>query len=569
VRFNVTQETLGPQQDDAPPELEIGLATLLILVLALIPLAWVFYHGPAGTFPAQVLARQYQAGAPANRAGAGLMYLATTYKAAAWGLILAQGLVMSVLIMAVSARAESLFPGRRASLWAAGFMAGSLEWLRWSALVAPDTLANSLGGLGLVAMMTRDVNQPRLRIFWIFCGLACLVLAGLLAHFWWIVMAGLAAWLLAGRLPSRWRIAVTVFVATGCIYFVVPGLVAGLVAQTPQREVLPGQVLGGYPDFQVNSGPLPANPGRLVALWLRFKVALVRAGLELAQIRSVYSWKHNLAIVLISWPIIMLGLVGLGWYGARPAVAMVWICAAFWAVMVGSAYADWDGRFFPAIWPVVALVASGAAGAAAARPLFWKMLLGMGLTGVVLVALRYPILEGVGRWLVVDDRRPGELIVVLVGGDPDRDRLALELFRQGHARQVWFANDRNLSESDPANDAGKLANRLEQQGVPRDRIKLLPSARNTTQEAQRVAERLATLSPAERPRLVNVVTTAFHTRRASMIFRKYLSPLNVKVYMAASTDETLPMHEWWMHQRTRSIFTQELAKILFSWLGLG
>lgn len=563
----MTQEVLAPPpDDDSLPELPLGLSTVLILALALIPLAWVLRHGPDGTYPAQVLAQEYQAGTAANRAAAGLMHVATTYKAAAWALILAQGSVMSVLIMSVSARAESLFPGRRAGLWAAGFMAGSLEWLRWSALVAPDSLANSLGALGLMAMMTREVNQPRLRIFWIFCGLTCLAVAGLLAHFWWILLAGLAAWLLAGRLPGRWRIAVTLFLTTGCIYFVMPGLVAGLVAQTPQREVLPGQVLGGYPDFQVSA---PASPGRVVAGYQRVKVALVRAGLELAQIRSVYSWKHNLAILLLSWPIIGLSLLGFISYGAQSAIVMLWITAGLWAVMVGCSYADWDGRFFPAIWPVVALVASGTAGVVVARRWFWKSLACIVLIATVAVVCRYPILEGVGRWLVVDDGQPGELIVVLVGGDPDRDRLALELYGRGRAREIWFANDRNLPESDPANDAGKMAYRFQQQGVARDRIKLLPSARNTTQEAQRVAERLATLSPAERPRSVNVVTTAFHTRRASMIFRKYLSPLGVKVYMAASTDESLPVHEWWMHPRTRSIFTQELAKILFSWLGLG
>ena len=565
----VNPDPADPQLDEPPPpDVQVGLFAFLTLSLVLIPLAWVFYNGPSGTFPAQALAGQFRQNTAANPTAARLMHLATTYKAAAWGLILAQGFVMSMVVIAVAARAEATFPRRLAGLWAALFMVGSLEWLRWSALVAPDPLANSAASLGILALMTQEQNRRNLRIFWILCGLTCLAAAGLLVHFWWMVLASLATWLLASRLQQPFRIALTIITTSICMYVYMPGLVADLISQTPQQEVLPGQVLGGYPDFQVDAG-LAANPGRAGFAYLRAKVALVRVGLELAQIRSVYSWKHNLAILLAAWPILVLSLFGIVRYGRRPVGVICLIASLVWALMVGSAYADWDGRFLPAIWPVLALAASGPASALAARPAFWKSLVCMVLLMILAIAFRYPVLESVGQWLVVDDRRPGQLIVILVGGDPDRDRLAVELFQQGHAHEIWFANDRDLPETDPANDAGKLAYRLVEKGVPRSQIQLLPSARNTTDEARRVAQRLATMPPASRPRSVSVVTTGFHSRRAFMTFRKYLKPMKIDVYMAASTDDTLPLHEWWLHPRTRSTFTQELAKIVFSWLGLG
>ena len=156
------------------------------------------------------------------------------------------------------------------------------------------------------------------------------------------------------------------------------------------------------------------------------------------------------------------------------------VLLAVWSVMVSRTYADWDNRFLTIIWPVIALMASGVAHRIGSSRLFHRALLAASVSGLLVMIFHESILISLGQWLVVNDPQPADVMVVLVGGDPDRDQLAAELFRQGFAQEIWLANEGDMAESDPRNDAGNLIRRLLAGGVPRDRIRLLPTARNTS-----------------------------------------------------------------------------------------
>jgi uncharacterized SAM-binding protein YcdF (DUF218 family) len=550
-----------------PPEIQIRSSHLVVLALSMTPLIWAFWSGPIGTVHAQILSNRSHVRLFQYDPGSILIHLAQQIPYGFWILVLAQSLSMSMVVLAVSATADRLFPSKYASFWASLLLVASGEWTRWSALISPDPLPNSLGILGSLAWIYTRWNRTCPNRFAKLIVVEALIGAGVLSGFW--KMVALAAftdlvvqwlYLQIDLQKSKSPALPVLIVALISVSILIPQITLKLVAQTPQNEVLPGQVVGGYPDFHVRD-----TPGKVSPVF----VGGVRVAMELAQIRPSYSWRHNAAIVFITWPVLVLSLVGLWKNRAAFWMLPIGVICALWAIMVGLSYADWDSRFLSSIWPLCALMASGVAHSVIFSRLFFRTLIALAISGSIALIFHHPILLTMGKWLVVDDSQPADVLVILVGGDPDRDRLTANLFTQGFAPQIWLANDRNLLETDFSNDAGNVIRRLTAAGVPRERITLLPTARNTTSEAQRVAEHVQSLDPGQRPRSITVVTTSFHTRRARILFRKYLSGTGVVIHTAASYDPAVPTEGWWRQRHSRSMFTGEFAKILFSLLGLG
>ncbi|RLT08643.1 MAG: YdcF family protein [Planctomycetota bacterium] len=549
------------------PEIQIRPVDLCILALALVPLAWSLWHGPSGTVHAQILVTRSDSGLFKYDAGRILIALIQQIPYGFWLLIMAQGVAMSMAVVGVAAIAERLFPLQRASFWSSVFLVGTGAWTRWSASVTPDMLPNCLGLLGLLAWIYLRWSQPCPNPLAYLVGIETLLFAAILSGFWKIValvaftdMAVIWFFTQIEQRPCKPPVLPAILATILAASVFMSGIATALVAQTPEGRVLSGQVLSGYPDFHV--GDISGKPRPIL-------VGFVRVGMELAQIRSAYSWRHNGSILLLAWPMLILSAVSIWKQRRSPWMLPIGVLLAVWSVMVSRTYADWDNRFLTIIWPVIALMASGVAHRIGSSRLFHRALLAASVSGLLVMIFHESILISLGQWLVVNDPQPADVMVVLVGGDPDRDQLAAELFRQGFAQEIWLANEGDMAESDPRNDAGNLIRRLLAGGVPRDRIRLLPTARNTTAEAQRVAEYVDSLSPETRPHSITVVTTSFHTRRARFLFRKYLAKSGVAIHMAASQDPTLPAVRWWAQRHAKTMYTGEIAKILFTWLGLG
>lgn len=547
------------------PEVEIRPIDAAYLILAMVPAAWVVWNGPHGAFHSLALAKQYQAGTAPYGIGPWLVHIASHFLAFAWLMILAQAFALIWVIISVAWSAERLFPGRYAGICAAVALATSLDWVRGYSIVSPDPLANSLGALGVLGLLRSKHYLSESSLMMGLASVLTLTVAALINPFWWLILAASLASLVAHSRPG---IIVSLLITIACLFYLLPDLKAVFISQTPQGKVLPNQALGGYPDFLVGHAHL-SDSGFVSQAFLKLKVGLVRILVELVQVRSVYSWKHNLAITMNFWPFIALCLIGLIRFRKLAGMPSLAVLLGWWSLFVGTTYADWNGRFVQIIWPIVVLIASGMVFQVILNRFLWKGLSYLLLIMLGAVMFHRPLLDGLGRWLVVDDRQPTDVMVVLVGGDPDRDTLAAQLFHQGYSREIWLANENDMAETDPRSDAGALIRRLKEKGVPRENIKLLASASNTTGEARRVAEHVAGLDPSSRPRSINVVTTSFHTRRARLIFRRYLAPLGVTLHVTASVDQQLPIHQWWTYSHARHIYTEEYAKWLFSLLGLG
>ena len=174
----------------------------------------------------------------------------------------------------------------------------------------------------------------------------------------------------------------------------------------------------------------------------------------------------------------------------------------------------------------------------------------------------------VADWLSVADRpQKADAILVLAGGF-SRPFQAAELYRQGLARKIYVSVPAREDQHRLLDEAGIPFPREEdivlqvllKKGVPASAIEHLgKDLISTAAEAQAARELFAKRAP----RLL-VVTSAYHLRRARMIFSDALPAADIR--MIATSHDPFPSL-WWKDQKAARNVLLELAKITFHQLG--
>ncbi len=153
-------------------------------------------------------------------------------------------------------------------------------------------------------------------------------------------------------------------------------------------------------------------------------------------------------------------------------------------------------------------------------------LLSMPLFGDNLIRL----VEGFETRLAVETLDEADAVVVLGGqllqmpGVPDGewghavDRFegGLEVFRAGKAPLLFFMGSKLPWQKGAAPEGKLLQKRALRLGIPRSAVQVSPTVGNTADEAAAVRKMLA---PVDNPSVI-LVTSAFHMRRASFLFRR-------------------------------------------------
>ena len=166
----------------------------------------------------------------------------------------------------------------------------------------------------------------------------------------------------------------------------------------------------------------------------------------------------------------------------------------------------------------------------------------------------------IGRFLVVaDPLGPADAVVPLAGGD-ERVPYAANLFREGFAD--WFiATNMPLKAPGLRATYGELV-RQEAiwQGVPGDRILVMPGEVETTYQEALAVRRMIE----ERGlRSLIVVTDPFHTRRSRMAFRAAFSDSGVMLIVRPVNESTYDPDSWWRtRDGLRDTWTEYLKLLL-------
>lgn len=183
------------------------------------------------------------------------------------------------------------------------------------------------------------------------------------------------------------------------------------------------------------------------------------------------------------------------------------------------------------------------------------------MVGVVFVVLLGVLwAANAGKFLVVNDPQPSDVILVLAGETEVRPARAVKLLEQGYARRVIIdvpalAKDFGFTEIELAQQYVQHLNEAASVGI-------CPIYGLSTRDEARDAEKCLASENAGR---VLVVTSDFHTRRALATFRRLIPGKTFSV--AAAFDDTQFGTHWWRRRQWAKAFLDEWMKLLW-WMAV-
>lgn len=177
---------------------------------------------------------------------------------------------------------------------------------------------------------------------------------------------------------------------------------------------------------------------------------------------------------------------------------------------------------------------------------FWALMVGFAAVVVFVV--------NAGKWLVIDDPKPSDVIVVLAGETDHRPAHALALLRQGYARRVLIDVPANakIYDTSQLQIAEKYAQSLPEAAA----VGICPIVGLSTRDESKDVEQCLTHEQGSR---ILLVTSAFHTRRSLSIFRRELRGKTFSV--AAAQDDTQFGTRWWTHREWAKTCVDEWLRL--------
>jgi uncharacterized SAM-binding protein YcdF (DUF218 family) len=176
----------------------------------------------------------------------------------------------------------------------------------------------------------------------------------------------------------------------------------------------------------------------------------------------------------------------------------------------------------------------------------------------VIVTLQQVWLPWLGYALVTNDPlQQADAIIVLGGGNGDRERTGARLYKEGYAPLVVTTGEPlKIPSIDDTPFAKFSADYLKKLGVPETAILQLPQSTSTCDDARLT---LASL-PSGIKRII-VVSDPFHTRRSQLIFNGRFKN-QVEVIMTAASPSWFDPSRWWMRENGMIAVGSEYLKLI-------
>ncbi len=162
-----------------------------------------------------------------------------------------------------------------------------------------------------------------------------------------------------------------------------------------------------------------------------------------------------------------------------------------------------------------------------------------------------------------------DAIVVLSGGTPQREVEAADLYLAGWAPRVLMTVESETDAVDVLRKRGipvethiELRRRiLHSLGVPDSSVTMLDQTRATSTKME--TELVKDWVVANSARRIIVVTSPFHTARASLIFRRSLREQGTEVLARPASHEAFEPNGWWRHREQLRNGFFEWQKLMF------
>ena len=171
----------------------------------------------------------------------------------------------------------------------------------------------------------------------------------------------------------------------------------------------------------------------------------------------------------------------------------------------------------------------------------------------------------IGAWLDMPvSVAQADAIVVLGGAPNERLPVAIELFREGLAPELWYTGAVEDSQAGDGTSAQRAAQRAQVMGVPSEAITLLASS-STWEDGQQIA---ATVT-ARDIRSILVVTDWYHGHRALCAIHHHLQGDGVQVYYQPVEPRGVGPDDWWLSAAGQSTVLREFYKNVYYWVHYG
>ncbi len=188
----------------------------------------------------------------------------------------------------------------------------------------------------------------------------------------------------------------------------------------------------------------------------------------------------------------------------------------------------------------------------------WGCLVGVLALVIVLTAGWW--LPAMSRVLVVDQSPvPSSAILVLGGGNGERENRALALYERGLAPMIITSGEKPLLPGQELTFAEISADYLYAHGVAREAILMMKETTSTHEEAAQSLE----MAQARGFSSLLVVTDAYHTGRASLAFRKVYRNTGIRLTFVAEYPAWYQMDSWWTQERSFLAVCEEYMKLAF------
>lgn len=178
------------------------------------------------------------------------------------------------------------------------------------------------------------------------------------------------------------------------------------------------------------------------------------------------------------------------------------------------------------------------------------------------------ILKRIGRFLVLSNEvEKADCIVVISGGYGNRISAAVRLFMEG--RSDWLVvtgppimRDYFFDGYRPCNSSWTDLMRAYalDHGIPESQIFSIKSDAESTKDE---AELITKFIESKGWKSAILVTSNYHTKRASSIFSKYAGKRGISIYTFGAKDPIYFPAEWWKYRRCVKVLFYEYSKLIF------
>jgi hypothetical protein len=184
---------------------------------------------------------------------------------------------------------------------------------------------------------------------------------------------------------------------------------------------------------------------------------------------------------------------------------------------------------------------------------------------IVVMALRYPILRGLGHALIYeDDLRKADVMFVLSGSPYDRGSEAARLFHQG-----WIGNKivctgaiiphdlKVLGLQYPESELIRF--RLMDLKVPDSLVEVFPVGTSTIEESEAILKYCLE----EHIQSIMVVSSKFHTRRIKHVFKRKFRKAGIELTIRGAPSSQYAEATWWKSEGGLLSVNNEYVKMIW------